>query len=293
MEHHFTCEIAALYGVNAAIILSNLSFWINKNKIDNRHFYDGRTWTYISREGLQKNFPYLSKKQIDYAIDKLLDEGIIITGNFNRHTFDKTKWYALTDYGEELVQKVNIDLTKGEHRCIQKVNIDSDKRETSNTTKGKHRTPQKGNMYNIYNNTLYSNTDINPYINHTDIASAEPTPDTDLKNINTDLKNINAVIGNITNTDLKNEIKEFCQMRRKLRKPLTPYALKLALKKLEGLSCDTQEQIKIVRQSIEHSWQSFYPLHKDTDESTNEMGETSPDQITDIERTMMRMYGGG
>lgn len=60
--------------------------------------------------------------------------------------------------------------------------------------------------------------------------------------------------------ELKIALDGFIEMRKKIKKPLTERTLQLALKKLNELSSDEQTQIKIINQSVEHDWQTFYPL---------------------------------
>jgi hypothetical protein len=45
MNHSFNVEIAKQFGVNSAIILNHLFFWIEKNKANNTHYYDENYWT--------------------------------------------------------------------------------------------------------------------------------------------------------------------------------------------------------------------------------------------------------
>jgi len=97
MEHHFNTEEAAKYGIEAAVILNNLRFWVDKNKANNRHFYDGRYWTYNSVKAFAELFPYMSQGVIRRALEKLESEGLIITGNYNQSSYDRTKWYAIME----------------------------------------------------------------------------------------------------------------------------------------------------------------------------------------------------
>ena len=46
MQHTFDIDIAAKYGVEEAILLNHLWFWIQKNEANDRHFHDGLYWTY-------------------------------------------------------------------------------------------------------------------------------------------------------------------------------------------------------------------------------------------------------
>ena len=101
--HFFDVELAERYGINAAIIIQHIAFWIKKNRANRTHFYDGRYWTYMSLSAFAEMFPYLGMKQIRGAIDKLKAEGLILTGNYSTKGKINTTWYSLTDKGERLV----------------------------------------------------------------------------------------------------------------------------------------------------------------------------------------------
>lgn len=65
------------------------------------------------------------------------------------------------------------------------------------------------------------------------------------------------------NKDLKAAFEAFKDMRRRIRKPMTDYAQSLLINRLKKLSSDSNDQIAILNQSIENSWQSIYPLHQE------------------------------
>lgn len=96
LEHHFNVEIAKELGVHAAIIYNNIDFWCAKNAANNRHFHDGYYWTYNSKRAFAELFPYMTQRQIEYALKKLIDAGYIIKGNYNSSPYDKTCWYTRT-----------------------------------------------------------------------------------------------------------------------------------------------------------------------------------------------------
>lgn len=97
MEYGFDIDEAIQFGLNEAIMLKNLKFWIAKNKSNDKHFYDGRTWTYNSVKSFKELFPFWSKGQIERILLSLKNKGIIITGNYNKLRFDRTVWYAFDD----------------------------------------------------------------------------------------------------------------------------------------------------------------------------------------------------
>lgn len=60
--------------------------------------------------------------------------------------------------------------------------------------------------------------------------------------------------------DLENAIKDFMDMRKTIKKPMTVKALELLLRNLDRLTNLDAEKIEILNQSIEHGWQTVYPL---------------------------------
>lgn len=104
MQHHFNTDIAKQYGIVTAIMLDNFYFWISKNKANDKNFYNGRYWTYNTYEALAELFPYLSTRQVRYAIQKMIDNNLIMTDNFNPNKYDRTLYYAITDFGYSILQ---------------------------------------------------------------------------------------------------------------------------------------------------------------------------------------------
>ena len=60
-------------------------------------------------------------------------------------------------------------------------------------------------------------------------------------------------------------LKDFAEMRKKMRKPLTDRALALTLSELEKLAPgDDEKKIAILNQSIQRGWQGVFPLKEET-----------------------------
>jgi len=101
MKHFFDIQIATEIGINPAIVLENISYWVTENTVNNRNLFNGEYWTYNSKKAYEQMFPYMSLKQINGAFEKLLDAGYIKKGNFNEDKLDRTLWYTLTDLARE------------------------------------------------------------------------------------------------------------------------------------------------------------------------------------------------
>lgn len=96
-EYHFSAELAQQYGLDEAIMLHNLAFWIRKNAVDGRNIHDGQVWTFSSIEAFTELFPFWSAKQIRRILVSLEDKSLIQKGNYNKSGMDRTTWYAITD----------------------------------------------------------------------------------------------------------------------------------------------------------------------------------------------------
>lgn len=116
MQHSFDIDIAKEYGILEAILLNNLWFWIEKNRANNINYYDGYYWTYNSTRAFNELFPYVSQRQIQCALKRLIEEEILQTGNYNKVAYDRTLWYAFTEKGKCIMQKCkmeNVEMLNG------------------------------------------------------------------------------------------------------------------------------------------------------------------------------------
>lgn len=103
-HHSFSVAAACKVGVNCAVIVQSIYYWVTKNEANEKNHYDGHYWTYNSVSAFSELFPYLSARQISTALRKLEDGGYILTGNYNKMKWDRTKWYALTEAGYALAE---------------------------------------------------------------------------------------------------------------------------------------------------------------------------------------------
>lgn len=135
--HVFDTDVAVKYGVNAAVLLQNLGYWIKQNEANETNYYDGYYWTYNSRRAYRELFPYMSERQIDTAFRKLIDDGLVITGNYNKVAYDRTLWYALTKKGKCILHFDGMENDKKENGNGENVqpipNINTDVSTDENT----------------------------------------------------------------------------------------------------------------------------------------------------------------
>lgn len=121
MQHHFDVELAQKYGVAEAILLNHFEYWIELNRANEKNFYDGRYWTFNSMKAFSKIFPYMTEKKIRNALKHLQDEGLIVTGNYNKLAYDRTLWYAFSDLAESILPKGQMEDPEMANGYFQKV----------------------------------------------------------------------------------------------------------------------------------------------------------------------------
>jgi hypothetical protein len=135
MQHSFDISIATKYGVNVAIFLNNIAFWIQKNIANRVHEYNGTFWTYNSQPAFLEIFPYWTIQNLKTVIKDCIKNNLILIDNFNEQKYDKTSWYCLSEKGlslfnglkeshdkailEKNINKINI----GENQPINKLKL--------------------------------------------------------------------------------------------------------------------------------------------------------------------------
>lgn len=110
--HHFQSALAKEFGIEEAILIDEFRHQITGNTANERNFHDGRYWTYNSLKAYETIFPYLNPSKIKRTINSLIEKGILMKGNYNANQYDRTNWYAFTDFGLSIVQKCYIDELK-------------------------------------------------------------------------------------------------------------------------------------------------------------------------------------
>ena len=109
MNFSFDGDFAKEHGVNEAIMYQYFSYWIAKNKANDKHFYDGYTWTYNSQKALTELFPFWNRAKIQRIISSLENQGLLIKGNYNQLAYDRTTWYALPKFERSMVQNQTVN----------------------------------------------------------------------------------------------------------------------------------------------------------------------------------------
>lgn len=130
---------AMLNSLDEAVILQQIHYWIEKRQ----NYREGRYWVYNSMENWMQQFPWIkSRTTLTRYFNNLEKKGLLITGNFNKAGFDKTKWYtidysALSDFEQRLYRTCTTsdqNLVNGMNRTCTTNTIDYTEITSESTT---------------------------------------------------------------------------------------------------------------------------------------------------------------
>jgi len=85
--------LAAIIGLNEAIILQQVHYWLSPSI--NKNIRDGRHWVYNTYAQWAEQFPFLSDRTVRRAIESLEKQNLLSSANHNASAINKTKWYTI------------------------------------------------------------------------------------------------------------------------------------------------------------------------------------------------------
>ena len=270
-------DLACIVGVNEAILLKNIAYWVFRNESNAKNYQDGRYWTYNSMDAYTKLFPFWTVNMIRTILNKLIQNGWIEKRAYNQDRFNHTSWYTLTDKGLDYFQggisqkndqsampdsthryekhdtsmceNRQLDSLKSTHRCVENHNsmcenpqIDAGKFPDHDLGNFPNRCGEKPKSTYIQNNTIQRNNQEDARARAMAAPAALPF----------DL---------LPDSPLKEALLSYRESRRNLQAPMTDRAEQLALEMLASLAPgDTKTQIAIVNQSVLNGWRGLFQL---------------------------------
>lgn len=163
MIYYFDSDVAMEVGVNGAIILQNIAFWVKKNEANEMNFHDGKYWTYNTVKAFCRLFPFWTHNTIYKLLKDLETGGYIETGNFNQEGTNRTKWYTLTERGHDIIgksisEKSKMDFGKNENAFSRKqktTNNTDIKRTDSKQQLPRAREEELGEVLTTFSNNIH------------------------------------------------------------------------------------------------------------------------------------------
>lgn len=109
-NHSFNITLAEKYGVEQAILIEHIYWWVHKNECDGIEDMakDGKVWCRSTAKGFAKYIPYLKPDKI-WRILRKMEGHILLVGNFNKQALNQTLWYTFTDEFKKELEDLNYD----------------------------------------------------------------------------------------------------------------------------------------------------------------------------------------
>ena len=111
----FDRTLAREIGDRHATVLQQVHCWIevNRKKKNKEVYKDGYYWTYRSiKKWHEEEFDYLSFSTVRRTFDDLIEDGYLITGEYNKFGADRTKWYRVN---KDKISKLYEKITNEKH----------------------------------------------------------------------------------------------------------------------------------------------------------------------------------
>lgn len=221
MQHIFDIDIAKEYGLEVAIFIKNIAFWVKHNKCNDYNFHNERYWTYNTQNALTELFPYWNRDQIKRIIKKSYDLNLLEKGNFNQKNYDRTTWFSLTDKGHKLF---NISL-------------------------GRNRPTEDTKMPNPLGENAQPIPDIN----------TDNKQQIKIKDKAQPKKQV-AVEIDLPDWLDKQTWEDFKQHRKEIKKPMSDLAQRKTINQLDKMRSKGQNAEDVLNQSIANGWQGVFEI---------------------------------
>lgn len=119
-------SLAKSIGLNEAIVLQQIHYWLRKSN----NVKDSHKWIYNSMTNWQNQFSFWSLPTVKRVFRSLENQGLLITANYNKAGFDKTKWYRIN---YEKLQHMSQRSDQNDPTMVSNWTDGSDQNDTTNT----------------------------------------------------------------------------------------------------------------------------------------------------------------
>lgn len=93
---YFAKTLTKYIGLEKAIILQQVHFWLEVNKRDEKNYYENRYWVYSSFEQwAERDFSWWSQRKLLSLFCKLCDSKILIKKQLKKEQMDRTNFYTI------------------------------------------------------------------------------------------------------------------------------------------------------------------------------------------------------
>lgn len=152
--YSFSTDDAIEHGVDEAILLHNIRYWLDYARSQNQMEQDGYFWMFMTASKMQTIMPFWSANKIQKMLKKLVQKGVLITGEYNKSSWDRTKWYTMPEF-KHSANSLNGESQTADSTFSQTADSLYDQYKDGNNSRINYK-----NILNIYNTTLTKAGDI-------------------------------------------------------------------------------------------------------------------------------------
>lgn len=236
-------ELAKRIGLNEAIVLQQVSYWLNETDSGVEH--DGRRWIYNTLEQWADQFPFWSQDTVKRAITSLKKQGILIIEKLSSDRLNHTNYYTINYQASALIEEGKM------HQ--------SDRAKCTELDEGKMHQSKRADCPDVtYTNNTYTTQQTTA---ETTTGEPENLPAV-LPKAKRKKQDDNAVLGDLPDWIPVEPWIGFVEMRKAMgaKGKLTEHAVKLLVADLRKLKEQGQDLTEVINRSIMNNWKGFFAV---------------------------------
>lgn len=224
-----------------------LRFFVDFYPNMTKKIIDGKEYAWVNYQHILDDMPLLNigKRSLMDRFKKLVDLKVLshITykenGTFSYYGFGENYSLLISDYEQECRETISEGMK----------NISQGMKNIAEGVKNIAYPCEENFIPPVKNSSQQNN------------PSTINNPSTKKSDKTTTKKGFDSILDDYTqNQKLRETLSDFIKMRKAKKKPMTDRALTMLLKKLDELSQNDDEKIRILEESILHTWDTVYPL---------------------------------
>lgn len=224
-----------------------LRFFVDFYPNMTKKIIDGKEYAWVNYQHILDDMPLLNigKRSLMDRFKKLVDLKVLshITykenGTFSYYGFGENYSLLISDYEQECRETISEGMK----------NISQGMKNIAEGVKNIAYPCEENFIPPVKNSSQQNN------------PSTINNPSTKKSDKTTTKKGFDSILDDYTqNQKLRETLSDFIKMRKAKKKPMTDRALSMLLKKLDELSQNEDEKIRILEESILHTWDTVYPL---------------------------------
>lgn len=233
-----------------------LRFFVDFYPNMTKKIIDGKEYAWVNYQHILDDMPLLNigKRSLMDRFKKLVDLKVLshITykenGTFSYYGFGENYSLLISDYEQECRETISEGMK----------NISQGMKNIAEGVKNIAYPCEENFIPPVKNSSQQNN------------PSTINNPSTKKSDKTTTKKGFDSILDDYTqNRKLRETLSDFIKMRKAKKKPMTDRALSMLLKKLDELSQNDDEKIRILEESILHTWDTVYPLKTYNTQSQN------------------------